>query len=55
MNLNLIDELQLCIQPVVAGKGLSLFEHTNSRTIFKLKNTKSFDNGAIILYYEPAK
>src|SRR5690606_29313938 len=23
MNLNLIDELQLCIQPVIAGKGLS--------------------------------
>src|SRR6188508_3087783 len=27
MNLNLIDEFQLCIYPVVAGKGLSLFEN----------------------------
>lgn len=55
MNLGLIDELQLCIQPVVAGKGLSLFDHMNDRTIFKLKKTKSFLNGAIILYYEPTK
>ena len=53
MNLNLIDELQLCIQPVIAGKGLPLFENINDRTIFKLKKTKNFNNGAMILYYEP--
>jgi len=53
MNLNLIDELQLCIQPVIAGKGLSLFEDINDRTIFKLKKTKTFNDGAVILYYEP--
>lgn len=55
LNLNLIDELQLCIQPVIAGKGLSLFENLNDRVIFKLKKTKNFNNGAIILYYEPTK
>lgn len=55
INLNLIDELQLCIQPVIAGKGLSLFENINDRAIFKLKKTKNFNNGAIILYYEPTK
>ncbi|MCY1537152.1 putative protein YyaP [compost metagenome] len=55
INLNLIDELQLCIQPVIAGKGLSLFDNINDRTIFKLKRTKKFVNGAIILYYEPIK
>lgn len=53
LNLNLIDELQLCIQPVVAGKGLSLFDEINDRTIFHLNRTKSFTNGAIILYYQP--
>lgn len=53
MNLNLIDELQLCIQPVIARKGLSLFDDINDRTVFKLKKTKNFNNGAIILYYEP--
>lgn len=53
MNLNLIDEFQLCIQPVVAGEGLSLFDDINERTFFKLKNTKTFTNGAIVLYYKP--
>jgi len=53
MNLNLIDEFQLCIYPVVAGKGLQLFENINDRTIFKLVKTKTFKGGAVILYYEP--
>ncbi|HMR56749.1 MAG TPA: dihydrofolate reductase family protein [Cyclobacteriaceae bacterium] len=55
MNLNLIDELQLCIQPVIAGKGLSLFENIKERTVLRLKKTKVFENGAIILYYEPVR
>jgi len=53
MKLNLIDEFQLCIYPVVAGKGLPLFENINDRTIFKLVKTKTFNGGAVILYYEP--
>jgi dihydrofolate reductase len=53
MNLNLIDEYQLCIQPVVAGKGSQLFDNVKERSILKLTKTKSFTNGAIILYYEP--
>lgn len=55
INLNLIDELQLCIQPVIAGKGLSLFDEINDRTVFQLNKAKTFTNGAIILYYEPTK
>lgn len=55
LNLNLIDELQLCIQPVIAGKGLSLFEDIHYRTMLKLINTKRFTNGAVILYYQPVK
>ena len=51
INLNLIDELQICIQPVVAGIGLQLFENINERTILKLEKTKIFESGAIILYY----
>ncbi|RZK03924.1 MAG: dihydrofolate reductase [Flavobacterium sp.] len=53
MNLNLIDEYQLCIQPVVAGKGSLLFDNVSERKILKLTKTKNFTNGAIILYYEP--
>ena len=51
-NLNLIDEYQLCIHPVVIGKGLPLFDKINDRTIFKLLKTKIFTSGAIILYYK---
>jgi len=53
INLNLIDELQLCIHPVVAGKGLPLFENMNDRIIFKLVKHKTFHRGAVILYYQP--
>ncbi len=53
INLGLIDEFQLCIHPVVAGKGLPLFENINDTTIFKLVKNKAFQNGAIILYYQP--
>jgi len=55
LNLNLIDEFQLCIYPVVAGKGLPLFEDINERIIFKLVKNKTFNSGAIILYYQPKK
>lgn len=53
MKLNLIDEFQLCIYPVVAGGGLPLFENMHERTILKLTKTKVFGGGAVILYYQP--
>lgn len=53
LKLNLIDEFQLCIHPVIAGNGLPLFENINNRIILKLSKTKSFSGGAVILYYEP--
>ena len=54
MKLNLIDEFQLCIHPVIAGMGLPLFGSMNERSIFKLISTKTFNGGAVILYYVPA-
>jgi dihydrofolate reductase len=53
MKLNLIDEYQICVHPVVVGNGLPLFGSINDRTIFKLVKTKIFKCGAITLYYEP--
>ena len=53
MKLNLIDEFQLCIYPVIAGRGLPLFENLKDRTVLKLIKTKTFSGGAVILYYEP--
>ncbi len=53
-NLNLIDEYQLCIHPVVIGKGLPLFDEINNRKVFSLLKTKTFQSGAIVLYYKRA-
>ena len=55
MKLNLIDEYQLCVHPVIAGNGLPLFENINDRTILKLIKTKIFSSGAVMLYYEPTR
>jgi len=54
-NLNLIDEFQICIHPMVEGKGLPLFDNIKDPTIFELLKTKIFDSGSIILYYEPKR
>lgn len=53
MKLELIDQYQICIHPVVAGNGLRLFDNISSRAIFRLVDTKIFKGGAVILYYEP--
>jgi len=48
LNLNMIDEFQLCIHPVIAGNGSTLFEKLNSSITFRLLRTKTFKGGAII-------
>lgn len=53
LNIGLVDELQLCIHPVVSGGGLLLFKDLQDRTLMKLNGRKTFKSGAVILYYEP--
>ena len=55
INLNLVDEFQICVYPMLEGKGLPLFDKLQDRTIFKLLKTKIFGSGTIVLYYEPAQ
>ena len=53
--LGLVDEYQICVHPVIAGKGLTLFKTINDGINLKLLKTKKFSSGAIMLCYEPAK
>ena len=53
--LELVDEYQLGVQPMVLGSGLPLFKDIKDRVDLKLLKTKTFGCGAITLYYEPTK
>jgi dihydrofolate reductase len=55
LNLQIVDELQLCVQPIIAGKGLSLFKNINDKIDLKLLKTKTFSSGSMVLSYEPVK
>jgi dihydrofolate reductase len=53
INAPLLDELQLCIHPILAVSGPLLFEGLTGRTMLQLKKTKTFKAGAIVFYYKP--
>lgn len=55
LNSKLIDEFQICIHPVLEGKGLPLFDQIRDRTFFRLIKTKSLSSGATVFYYEPTQ
>jgi dihydrofolate reductase len=53
LNSGLVDEFQICIHPMVEGKGLRLFDEIEREIFFKLTKTKSLPSGVTILYYQP--
>jgi len=53
--MNLIDEYQLCVHPLIAGSGLVLFKNIQHKIRMKLTGTKALGSGAIVLYYEALK
>ena len=55
MKEELIDELQLFVQPVVLGKGKPEFKGLNQRYKLKLTKATPFNSGAVGLYYQPLK
>ena len=52
MELSLIDEFWLFVNPVLLGKGIPLFASITERTQLKLVVTKSFTSGVVCLHYE---
>ncbi len=49
----LIDELRLCVHPVLAGSGLPLFDDIKEASHLILTGAKPLEGGAIVLHYEP--
>ena len=53
MNLGLVDEFQICIQPTIVGKGLALLKNVTDRIDLKLLRTKTLSGtGSVVNYYE---
>ncbi len=50
----LIDGYQIVLSPIVIGKGRTLFETVTDKISLKLTKTKAFQNGNVVLWYEPA-
>ncbi len=49
----LIDEYQTVVNPVVLGKGRTMFDGIKEKLILRLTKTRSFGNGNVLLNYEP--
>ncbi len=47
----LIDEYQVLLNPVVLGKGKSMFEGVKNRLSLKLLDARTFSNGNVLLRY----
>lgn len=51
----LIDEYQFVVAPIVLGKGRTMFEGMSERLNLKRTNARTFENGNVVLSYEPMR
>lgn len=52
---NLIDEYNLFVNPVILGKGMTIFDKTEKRLNLRLVESKAFDCGIVLLRYAPKR
>ena len=52
LNLGLIDEFWLFVNPIIAGQGIPLFKKVNEKIILEFVETKIFSCGVIALHYK---
>ena len=50
----LIDEFQIVVNPIVLGKGRTLFETVKDKLPLKETKTRTFKNGNVLVCYEPS-
>jgi len=50
----LIDEYQIVVNPIVLGKGKTMFEGVKDKLALNLTRTRVFGNGNVLLCYQPA-
>lgn len=53
--LGLIDEYEVVVQPIIAGRGPSLFAGRSKAIDLKLVNPIELSSGAVALRYEPRR
>ena len=49
----LIDEFQVVVNPIILGKGRTMFDGIKEKLTLKLTKTRPFGNGNVLLCYEP--
>jgi dihydrofolate reductase len=50
----LVDAYQIVVNPIVLGKGRTLFETVADRMTLTLTDSRTFRNGNVVLWYAPA-
>jgi dihydrofolate reductase len=50
----LIDEYQVVVNPIILGKGRTMFDGVEEKLNLKLTKTRAFGNGNVFMCYEPA-
>lgn len=51
LNANLIDEMRLCIAPIILGQGIPLFPNQPKESMWTLLDSKVYDTGMLINTY----
>ncbi len=54
MQMGLLDEFRIMVNPVVLGKGTPLFQDVSQPLKLTLIKMRTFDSGNVLLYYQPA-
>ena len=55
VQLDLVDEHRVMVNPVLLGKGTPLFKGMDENINLRLLKTRTFHSGNVLLYYEPVR